>query len=777
MSSLFKNKYKFYSHSKDDKFSVHFNMKVEFNFSENSNNEFDDEEFNSDANGKFCVFATFKKNNGGQLTGQRLNLQGNNVIFISENGSTNTIQNYNGNFDLYFEEVINIFILRFSTDIPNYIYEYSFQNNNEDTDNSDIEINTNEIQNLELNGKIEDIIKNISQTMREKVTIGVTYEYKSNNYSIFIYPFNSELLKNETHIESFECLSNKSSITFFQIEILNENKKSLVNKVEYQAFDEEKNKIDLSLCNNSNIKILYSIKNNSNLDKSIVNSFINSGIDVFNISDKFFNDICYSYSENGNDLILEDRIKDIYQDFTLCEEGCYFDKIDINNMLISCQCNIKENITTEIKEINDEKVIEKITSLNFEIIKCFNLAFSFKGKMKNYGFWILSIFFLFYFIFLIKFSCNGIKPIKDYIFNEMTKFGYMNKKSSKHDKFSINVKRKIKSLDTKNRMKTSKKLINPPKKKKSIESMTSKKLFKTKSNGIINNIQITNQVMNKKILSFKNNKYNNKIQNLDLNLISINLNNLSKRDISLKESNITLYNYTMKEAFKYDRRNILVIFYIYLLSKEAFFHAFFYKSPLVLFPLRFCLLLFILSSDLALNAFFYFNDNISRKYRNTKNIFIFTLSNNMTIILLSTLITFIFLTLFTNLSNTTKDLRDVFKNEENKIRKNKNYQVTQTTKDKIKKNVENILSKYKCKIFFLFFIEIILMLFFWYYTVVFCHVFSGTQISWLINSALSMISRIIIDILLCLLFAKFYRIGVRSNYVCIYKIALFFYGF
>ena len=30
-------------------------------------------------------------------------------------------------------------------------------------------------------------------------------------------------------------------------------------------------------------------------------------------------------------------------------------------MLISCQCNIKENITTEIKEINDEKVVEKIT--------------------------------------------------------------------------------------------------------------------------------------------------------------------------------------------------------------------------------------------------------------------------------------------------------------------------------------------------------------------------------------------------------------------------------
>ena len=233
----------------------------------------------------------------------------------------------------------------------------------------------------------------------------------------------------------------------------------------------------------------------------------------------------------------------------------------------------------------------------------------------------------------------------------------------------------------------------------------------------------------------------------------------------------------MEEAFKYDRRNILVIFYIYLLSKEAFFHAFLYRSPLVLFPLRLCLLIFIISSDLALNAFFYFNDNISRKYRYTKSMFIFALSNNITVILLSTLFSFILLTLFTNLSNSTKAIRDVFKDEENKIRKNKKYKVTQKRKDEIRKNVENILDKHKCKILILFSIEIILMIFYWYYIVAFCHVFSGTQKSWLIDSILSMFSRIIMDSLLCLLFAKIYQIGVNSNYECIYKFALFFYGF
>ena len=81
----------------------------------------------------------------------------------------------------------------------------------------------------------------------------------------------------------------------------------------------------------------------------------------------------------------------------------------------------------------------------------------------------------------------------------------------------------------------------------------------------------------------------------------------------------------MEESFKYDRRNILVIFYKYLLSKQAFFHAFLYRSPLVLFPLRFCLHLFITSSDLALNAFSYFNDNISRKFRYIQRVYSYLL--------------------------------------------------------------------------------------------------------------------------------------------------------
>ena len=241
-------------------------------------------------------------------------------------------------------------------------------------------------------------------------------------------------------------------------------------------------------------------------------------------------------------------------------------------------------MTTIVTEIQEEAA-DKISSLNFEIVKCYNLVFSFEGKTKNIGFWILSIFFVVYILSMIIYFYNGIKPVKDYVFNEMVKFGYM----EINNKVEINQKEElIKKINKKNKDKENTDINFPPKKEKkakkkvSLLNKDSKKKINNFESSLINNMKLSNQFsINKDNKSFTNNNKENKIKNLDLNLISINLNDLTRRDISPKESNITLYNYTMEEAFKYDRRNILVIFYIYLLSKQAFFHAFLYRSPLV----------------------------------------------------------------------------------------------------------------------------------------------------------------------------------------------------
>ena len=105
------------------------------------------------------------------------------------------------------------------------------------------------------------------------------------------------------------------------------------------------------------------------------------------------------------------------------------------------------------------------------------------------------------------------------------------------------------------------------------------------------------------------------------------------------------------------------------------------------------------------------------------------------------------------------------------------YKVTQKVKSEIIMEIDKILKNYRLKVFILIIIEFALMLFFWYFVTAFCHVYKATQISWLLDSLLSILSRLIIEILLSLGFAKLYLISIESNIHCIYKFVLFFYSF
>ena len=264
----------------------------------------------------------------------------------------------------------------------------------------------------------------------------------------------------------------------------------------------------------------------------------------------------------------------------------------------------------------------------------------------------------------------------------------------------------------------------------------------------------------------------------NFNLINIDLKlNLSKNKKYIPpESHVILNNYTFEEAVKYDRRELCVIFYIFALAKQVYCHTFLYRSPLELFSLRLCLMIFITSSDLALNALFYFNDNISKKYRNSKNLFLFAFSDNITVIVLSTFVGFILLTFLAKLSNSTNSIRDVFLKEEEKMKKDKKYKITEKVKSEIIMEIDKILKNYRLKVFILIIIEFSLMLFFWYFVTAFCHVYQATQISWLLDSLLSILSRAIIELLICLGLAKLYIMAVTGEVYCIYKICMFLYN-
>jgi hypothetical protein len=270
-------------------------------------------------------------------------------------------------------------------------------------------------------------------------------------------------------------------------------------------------------------------------------------------------------------------------------------------------------------------------------------------------------------------------------------------------------------------------------------------------------------------------KKDNNILNLCLINYNLNLNKVNKYDPN--GSNYILNIYPFEDAIKIDYRPLCRIFYIYLLAKQAFFHAFLYRSPLVLFPLRLCLLIFIISSDFGLNAIFYFDDKISEKYRSARNIFIFALSKNMTVILLSTLIGYVMFIFLANLNNSTNQIRNLFREEEEKIKNDKKYTVSLLRKKEIISEVKRIMRNAKIKIIIFYIVEFVCMIFFWYYVTIFCNVYKKTQLSWLLDCVITIIIRIIIDFVLNLILALFYKvsIGLKSN--CLFRTMIFFYCF
>ena len=74
-------------------------------------------------------------------------------------------------------------------------------------------------------------------------------------------------------------------------------------------------------------------------------------------------------------------------------------------------------------------------------------------------------------------------------------------------------------------------------------------------------------------------------------------------------------------------------------------------------------------------------------------------------------------------------------------------------------------------------IQTVLILFFWYFVTAFCHVYSSTQASWLLDSFLSILSRLMLELIFGFLYAKLYQIAVRSNIETFYKILLCIYDF
>ena len=661
----------------------------------------------------------------------------------------------------------------------------------------------------------EELLNNLDGVL-ENYNISNIYEILGNEYNIKISPINSMTYKNiSTYINFGNCenilrrennLSLSSKITVYQIEINYPYDQTLNKKIEYAVFNEDKKRLNLSVCKNEKIEINYQL-DQEKINQTKVNYYSNLGIDVFDIKSDFFNDLCYPYSEKGSDIILKDRVSDIYENYSMCEINCEYNGINYSRNTIICKCDVK----TEINTKNDDPfqvnqmVIDTFKGSNLAVIKCYGLVFDFRNKFNNLGFYIFTFLIIIHIPIYIHYLIYNISPIQRYIISEMSKFGYLinvynpikNSRNKKYKKFSDKSKKDISEKKTfKENSLTD---LNSPKKNKqnkrtSISSTNktlkiyrmkkNKKIKKSnsikKSNFKTNNHKILKKNYfkifgNKNKLSEESIKKNKNISSKNYFLININANNSPNKKIP--KSKIILDNYDYKMAVKNDKRSFWRIFYICVLAKENIMNIIFFKTPLDLRSLRICLFIFNYSADLALNTIFYTNQSISDKYHyEGKSVFVFSIVNNLVQSVFSSLISMVLLNSFEHMIDSRGDFEDIFKEEEEKLRKNNDYKVNKKRKINIILKIRYICLKLKRKIIIFFILEFLIMLSFYYFVTAFCEVYQNTQISWLFDFFNSFWFSLLAEILMAWILAIFYYFSIRYKLNLVYKIVIFFYN-
>ena len=280
---------------------------------------------------------------------------------------------------------------------------------------------------------------------------------------------------------NMETKNNKSKMNE---SIINEDKSfDLGKNTQLEIFDFSGRKLNISVCK-EDIKIMKyfgDVEKQLNMDSA--KSLSKQGVDVFNKNDAFFNDICHPYeNSDGKDIILSDRRNEIYQDVTFCQNGCTYNGINYNLKAANCICNSiylqEENTQNNEKEkkINNfetltESFIASFVSLNFGIIRCYNLALNIKILIYNIGFYCLLFMFILQIIFFCVYLIKKLNPLKNFmlIFNINNKKNNFNNNKNKSNKIN-------------------QKLYYPPKKKsnKSIININNEKKNSYKLKKLVN---------------------------------------------------------------------------------------------------------------------------------------------------------------------------------------------------------------------------------------------------------------------------------------------------
>ena len=175
----------------------------------------------------------------------------------------------------------------------------------------------------------------------------------------------------------------------------------LGSQVDYQLFSYSLGAfLPLNDCKAKEVEVTVSnpfkIENLLQAFQSKTSAAIADGYDVFDSKSPFYHDICTPFTnENGQDVLIDDRQADYYNNIKLCEKGCTFVNYNATTNYYTCNCPIKDSIdqqsdaSEEVSKKLPESFYKKHKYSNIEVFKCSSQVFSSKGQKKNFGSYVL----------------------------------------------------------------------------------------------------------------------------------------------------------------------------------------------------------------------------------------------------------------------------------------------------------------------------------------------------------------------------------------------------
>ena len=689
-------------------------------------------------------------------------------------------------------------------------------------------INTYEIQSFCINGDpviktnstdivIEDDLDELIQTIKDNIKdfsdIGKTIT--NGSQIIQVYPYNetiddpdgkasviTSLGECESILKNFYNIPSSESLIILKIDTVTPDEAT--NKVSYEIYSMKGEKLDLSKCSNVTIDISYPINDGVNLTYG--EEMSQDGIDIFDPTDEFFNNICYSYqTSNNKDIILKDRRNYIYQNVSFCDSGCQYVGINYETKRVNCICVVPTGEEDEKKELTFREFTTNIFSNNIAIIKCIKEILLI--SVKNVGFWLTLTALVVILVLLIMLFIRDIKRLRKKIDRKMKEF-LPSQITNSNIANKLNTNESIGSQKPliNNQMKLLNKKITPEWGK---QTDTSVEIFESLFDDLHNkkdNHQVIN-VVNIKVgkVVIKNQISCNKLFTLETNedatpkqaneevtpkgpkrfpnpvnenaafppllcekpsskLIFTKDTCLHKcttevisdmlRDAKLLGMPHKPNNFTYERACVEDKRNFCETFCSFLKEKHEYCKIIFPGSKYDIRSLSLSILFFKLVLTCALNGVFYTDSQLSERYKKGTLTFLQDLLRSVPSSLISTVISLV-----------NERLINASPYIEVLLIEVKSCAIVQL--------MQRLLRKCFRKMILFYIMNLLILVVFMYYVTLFCIIYPATQMSWFIGCVYSIILNNLVSVGICFCLTMMRQFGLVFKNKTIYNLQLF----